>query len=98
MVKNEIIFRQELERVNEWWLTGRVREKELFPIKRHYFEQVKRELETQRVEIVIGPRRVGKSVLLKQLIASLIEDGIRPQQSSITPWMTPRSIHSLITS
>lgn len=78
MMKNELTFRQELERVNDWWLTGRVRECEFFPIKRMNFEQVRKGLETQRAEIIIGPRRVGKSVLIKQLIASLIENGIKP--------------------
>jgi predicted AAA+ superfamily ATPase len=78
MIKNELAFRQELEKANEWWLTGKVNAAERFPIQRYYFDRARKELEIQRVQIIIGPRRVGKSVLIKQMISDLIVNGIKP--------------------
>lgn len=78
MLKNPQLFRSELEKVNEWWLSGKVREAKRFSQKREQFEKIQAELEGNRMEIIIGPRRVGKSVLIMQAIEGLIEKGVPP--------------------
>lgn len=75
MILNSTEFRHELEKVNNWWLTGKVDEAERYPFKRYLFEEIKDELKTRRIIILLGPRRVGKSVLIKQLIGTLIKKG-----------------------
>lgn len=79
MIKNIVGFRNELEKINEWWITKKVKEAERFPFKREIFQNVKKELQRRRVTIVLGPRRVGKSVLLKQCIEFLIKSGVNPR-------------------
>ncbi len=50
------------------------------PIKRTILETLKKELINHRLILSIeGPRRVGKSVLLKQLINYLIQNNIKPK-------------------
>lgn len=78
MITNPIEFRHELEKINEWWLTGKVWEKEEYPFKRDIFVKLTEELKSQRAIILLGPRRVGKSVLIKQLIDFLIKNNTDP--------------------
>ncbi len=75
MIKDSLRFGTELEKINEWWFTNSVKEARLYPLKREQFEIVKRELQTSRISTIIGPRRVGKSILLKQTIEYLIQNG-----------------------
>jgi len=79
MIKNLVGFRKELEKVNEWWLTSRVKEAERFPFRREAFNEIRKEIETRRCLVITGPRRVGKSVLLKQTIQFLIKEGTNPR-------------------
>lgn len=80
MINNIIEFRKELEKINEWWFTGRVKEAEVFQYKREDFLKIKEELKSRRIIILLGPRRVGKSVLLKQVIDDLIKSKINPRK------------------
>ncbi len=73
MIKNAELFRNELEKVNGWWVTGKVREAEQFPYKREKFSQLIKEIESRRISIILGARRVGKSVLLKHIISYLLK-------------------------
>ena len=79
MIRNDLEFRRELEKINEWWLTSSVTEVKLYPLKREQFAILKKELERPRVNIISGPRRVGKSVLVKQVIEHLIQKGENPR-------------------
>lgn len=79
MIRDNLGFRAELEKINEWWFTNSVKEARLYPLKREQFEILKKELENPRISIVIGPRRVGKSVLIKQTIGHLIKNGRNPR-------------------
>jgi len=79
MIKDVVGFRNELDKINEWWITKRVKEAESFPEKRDVFQVVKDELETRRSLIILGPRRVGKSVLVKQTIEFLIKNRVDPR-------------------
>lgn len=78
MITNTVEFRRELEKVDEWWLTGAVKETVLYPFKRESFTEVEKEIQSRRALLLLGPRRVGKSVLLRQMIHSLIEKGAPP--------------------
>ena len=73
MIKDVEIFRDELEKINEWWINKRVRETERYSFKRNLFYEIEKEIKTKRIICLLGPRRTGKTVLLKQLIKSLIK-------------------------
>lgn len=79
MIRNNVEFRRELEKINEWWLTSTVREAGLYPLKRDHFSILKKEIEGPRITIIAGPRRVGKSILIKQAIEDLIQKGNNPR-------------------
>lgn len=79
MIFSYVKFRAELEKVNEWWLTRTVREARLYPLKRRHFVFVMKHLEQPRILLLTGPRRVGKSILIKQVIQELIKKGINPR-------------------
>jgi uncharacterized protein len=64
-----------LQKINPWFKTGSVSPGLLEEFKRREFEQLKNELETtETATLVIGGRRVGKSVLMYQLIDSLLRE------------------------
>lgn len=54
---------------NVHWQNGKF---ETFPFKRDLFENIWRDIDTKLIELVTGPRRTGKSVILKQIINDLI--------------------------
>lgn len=61
----------ELERFNHWWRTGQV--KALPPFKRTLYQDLSSYLAMRQILLIRGLRRTGKSTLLYQLIASLLE-------------------------
>lgn len=79
MIRNELEFRKEIEKIDEWWFTNSVREARLYPLKREQFTVLKDELKYPRINIIVGPRRVGKSILIKQAIEYLIQNGENPR-------------------
>lgn len=77
---------QVLERIrfeNPWWTTGRI-EADFNNMKRRlYFELLKPliyEREIRRAVVLMGPRRVGKTVLLYHLVEDLIQQGVNPKK------------------
>lgn len=79
---------------NHHWGQGRF---ETYPFRRAMFARVWRDIDTNLIALVTGPRRTGKSVLLKQLIHELIGQKqvpptqilffeFSPGQSSETIW------------
>ncbi|EKE04988.1 MAG: hypothetical protein ACD_19C00426G0010 [uncultured bacterium] len=63
---------------NKQWSEGRFK---TFGFKRDIFEKVWRDLNTKLIALITGPRRVGKSVLLKQIANELIvSKKISPKQ------------------
>ena len=65
---------------NPWWETGEV-EKEIKVMKRRFlFETLKRNLGKRQIDVVIGLRRVGKTVLLHHLIDYLLSSGVKPKE------------------
>ena len=65
---------------NPWWIAGRGIDTELLAWpKRAYFPalmRLVRAIDVRRAVVVIGPRRVGKTVMLTQAIQSLIDSGV----------------------
>lgn len=59
---------------NPWWGTGFVPELLIPPIKRHKYHVLVKSLEDARITALIGPRRVGKSTLLYQLVDHLARE------------------------
>jgi len=77
MIKDAPGFRRELEKYNAHWLTGMPEEEARFPFHREELEALYADRGARKVSVVTGPRRSGKTVLLRHLIARLIKDGAR---------------------
>jgi hypothetical protein len=58
---------------NPWWLTGDVPEGLVYPFHRDIYPKIVSYLEINRVTLIKGPRRTGKSTLYYQLIDELIK-------------------------
>lgn len=71
-----------LERDNFWWNDPKAKIAEASLIRRVYFKPFKDlalNFDVRRATILLGPRRVGKTVMVKQLIHEAIEGGIDPK-------------------
>lgn len=69
-----------LAELNPWWNGGTPRYSNL--PKRAYFEPFRRlasDLQVHRAIVLLGSRRVGKTVMLHQLATSLLESGVSPE-------------------
>ena len=74
---------QELEKIlyfhNPWWREKKVPQELLPPFKRPILEQLKKYLKTlNRIIIIKGPRRTGKTTLLYQLIQDILDEKKEP--------------------
>ena len=69
-----------LREMNPWWQGLGV--PQLQPVKRWAFEPLLRGLRSQLAPVVVlrGPRQVGKSTLLAQVIEELLAGGVEPQR------------------
>lgn len=66
---------------NPWWQTGSVPVSRGASYRRHAFATIYRALratEGGRGIVVLGPRRVGKTVLLHQVVEDLLTEGVEP--------------------
>ena len=78
---NQIIERLRFE--NEWWESGSINSYYSTMNRRSYFDLLKPlvlEKDVNRAVVVMGPRRVGKTVLIFHVIQYLIESGISPKK------------------
>jgi len=66
-----------LQEVNEWWRTGAVPRVFLQPECRDEFAELVNLLNKERITAIIGPRRVGKTTLMYQLVDHLIQSGVQ---------------------
>lgn len=89
---------------NPWWRAGGGidREEATWP-RRAYFPHFCRlalETRVRRAVVLIGPRRVGKTVMLKHFIQRLLDDGVPGVRilfaSLDTPLYSGRSLESLV--
>jgi len=89
---------------NPWWKAGQgIDAEEAGWPRRAYFAQFSSlvcNADVRRAVVLIGPRRVGKTVMLKHLVARLLDDGIAGTQvlflSLDTPLYSGRSLESLV--
>jgi len=85
MILNEFIKQQVIGRLkidNPWWATGVIRRDYSTLSPRAYmslFYSLVRQTSVHRAIILMGPRRVGKTVMIYHTIQKLIEDGVSPQ-------------------
>lgn len=64
---------------NPWWITKTVPEELLQDYQRPILKTLLSYLEIDRILVIKGPRRTGKTTLLYQMISSLIKNGIPPK-------------------
>ena len=69
-----------LGRRNDWWATGRSSLASEFKLAREEMKTVIEGLDARRIQIIIGPRRVGKSTLMHQTIGHLLKNGVEPKR------------------
>ncbi len=82
----EISKKQVLDRIrfeNPWWVNGEIEEDFDSMPRRLYFDLFKPlvyERDIRRAVVLMGPRRVGKTVMLHHLIKDLIDSSIDPKK------------------
>jgi len=67
-----------LNRYNPWWDNKPIPESKTINFKREEFYTIKSLLDRREINSIIGPRRVGKTVIIHQLIQDLLNKGISP--------------------
>ena len=88
---------------NPWWKSGAIEERVDRLPRRSYFERFIRLIDTseiQRAFLLLGPRRVGKTIMVTHAIGRLLENGTPASQilyvSLETPVYTGLSLESLL--
>ncbi|MEM7664207.1 MAG: ATP-binding protein [Pseudomonadota bacterium] len=79
---SESDIRQSLRRDNPWWETRDAAAVPIPTLRRAYFRSfasLALNWDIRRTTILMGPRRVGKTVMLQQLISRALEGGFDPQ-------------------
>lgn len=74
---------ERLQYENPWWVSGQVQELYQNMSKRLYFDvfyPFVKETEIKRAVVLMGPRRVGKTVMMFHAIQELIAENISPQK------------------
>ncbi|TXN06048.1 ATP-binding protein [Methylobacterium sp. WL122] len=76
-------IRKRIERDNFWWMSDAKPIPEAKYPKRVYFEPFRNialNFKVKRATVLLGPRRVGKTFMIKQLIHETISDGFNPSR------------------
>jgi len=79
--KKQVIDRIKFE--NPWWITGHIEDDYNEMQRRLYFDLFKPlayEKDIKRAVVLMGPRRVGKTVMLFHLVEDMILSGINPKK------------------
>lgn len=77
-----MILSDTLQDQNPWWRDGAIRRARAYPVRRELQPQILSRifrLDDRRAVILLGPRQVGKTVLLLQLADDLLNAGWPPQ-------------------
>ena len=80
-LKEQMIKRMAID--NPWWITGTIADDFKDMPERVYLEEfypLVSDLSVRRAVILMGPRRIGKTVMLYHTIERLISDGVSPQK------------------
>lgn len=64
-----------LELLNPWWKEGKISRELALPYRRAQFTELKKLLAVHPITVISGLRRVGKSVLMYQLVQELLDSG-----------------------
>ncbi|WP_422138102.1 ATP-binding protein [Endozoicomonas sp. ALC020] len=98
---NEIIKRLYFD--NPWWETSNIESRYQNYPKRFYFTpffELVRESSINRAAVLMGPRRVGKTVMVYHTIGKLLEEGVSPTSilyvSLETPIYTGLSLEQIL--
>jgi uncharacterized protein len=70
-----------IARDNPWWEKAKIEIPEALGQRRVYFAPFKKlalNFQIRRATILLGPRRVGKTYMIKQIVAEAISEGISP--------------------
>lgn len=81
-----------LKRDNPWWYSGQHWADETITHQRAYFQpfrDIALAWDIRRSVILMGPRRVGKTVMLRQLIEHALKTGVPPQHVLMASLDTP---------
>jgi len=81
ITEEQILNRIKFE--NPWWIDGRIDEFYQSMKKRLYFTKFLPLVERSKIKraaVLMGPRRVGKTVMIFHTIQKLIDDGVDPQK------------------
>ncbi len=77
---------------NPWWIHGNIDEFYRSMKRRLYFSKfypLVKETNVKRATVLMGPRRVGKTVMIFHVIQKLIDDGVDPQKICYLSIETP---------
>jgi predicted AAA+ superfamily ATPase len=101
-VSEELITRR-IRLENPWWDSGKIPDTFANLKHRLYFDQLYEQitlLSVRRATVLMGPRRVGKTVMLYQVIQRLIDEGVPPRKicflSIDAPIYTNTSLEELV--
>ena len=90
LLEKQILGRLKID--NPWWTEGRIPSyyQEMSPrLYLDIFYPLVRDVSIQRALILMGPRRVGKTVMLYHSIQRLIDEGVSPQNIIYVSVETP---------
>lgn len=73
------VLADKLDRFNEWWGTGKVRDRLVPPYHREPFGDVMKRLDYRQALILVGLRRVGKTTILYQVAKEVLQ-GTEPNR------------------
>ena len=68
----DIDLLRELQKDNTWWKDNKIPEDNDKPFHRSDFYKYIGVLDSKDIQVIIGPRRVGKTIMMYQLIKYLI--------------------------
>lgn len=75
---------------NPWWETGKVPPALSRPFRRRDFYPLREQLDTALITAIAGPRQVGKTTLMYQLIEDLLSRGTAPRSILFLAFDFPR--------
>lgn len=102
MVFDKKILESRIRAEHVWWESGQIPFYNSFSKRRYYrgfYSQIKQTV-LHRAVVLMGPRRIGKTVMMYQAIQDLLDEGIDPKKilyfSLDTPIFTNISLEELI--
>ena len=68
-----------LHKYNPWWSHKPIPPSKIATFRRENFSRIKKDLARKEITSIIGPRRVGKTILMHQLISDLLDQQTDPK-------------------